>query len=615
VSRLVRNRYDVDEKLETPFNAANLKMTLKYVARYKWKLILALLLSAVGSVVGLTGPMLMQKAVDVAIPKKDMQELFHLACLLAATIFINIIFNAIRSVLVAQAGQNIVHDIRKDLFDHLQVLPFSYYDSRPHGKILVRVVHYVNAVSNALSNGILNFIIEIINIVFIIFFMFKVSPPLAEVTVSGLPLVAAFILFIKPRQHKAWRDVNNKNTNVNAFVQESIEGAHVIEAFDREKENDRILEGLLKKRKKSWMHAIYISNSVWFTTETVSQIVFTMVYIAGAYWMHPMVSFGVLLAMGSYVNRFWQPIINLANIYNDFVNAISYLERIFETMNEPAVIEDKPNAVPLPPVRGEVEFHDVSFGYDPGQLILKHVSFSAAPGESIALVGPTGAGKTTIVSLLSRFYNIDSGEILIDGHNIMDVTLHSLRSQMGVMLQDSFIFSGTIADNIRYGELDATEEEVEDAAKLLRADEFIQRLPNGYQTVVTERGGGLSQGQKQLLAFARTLLSNPRILILDEATSSIDTATEQLIQRDISLLMKGRTSFIIAHRLSTIRNCTRIMYISDGQIKEVGSHDELMARKGLYYRLYQSQYRQHPDNRHLDRVEQSSSNVPDFAKY
>ena len=607
----MRNRYDEDEKLETPFNAANLKVALRYVGRYKWKLIFALVLSAVGSVVGLTGPMLMEKAVDAAIPQKNVQMLFRLTGLLAATILINIIFNAIRSVLVAQAGQSIVHDIRKDLFDHLQDLPFSYYDSRPHGKILVRVVHYVNSVSNALSNGILNFIIEIINIIFIIFFMFKVSPPLAEVTVSGLPLVAAFIFFIKPRQHKAWRDVNNKNTNVNAFVQESIEGARVIEAFDRGQENDTILQKLLKKRKKSWMRAVYISNTVWFTTETVSQVVFTLVYLAGVYWIHPMVSFGVLLAMGSYVSRFWQPIINLANIYNDFINAVSYLERIFETMNEPPVIEDKPGAVPLPPVRGRVEFRDVSFGYDPGRMILKHVSFTAEPGESIALVGPTGAGKTTIVSLLSRFYDINGGAVLIDGTSVGDVTLHSLRSQMGIMMQDSFIFSGTIADNIRYGKLDATDEEVENAAKLLRADEFIRGLPDGYRTVVKERGGGLSQGQKQLLAFARTLISDPRILILDEATSSIDTATEQLIQRDISLLMKGRTSFIIAHRLSTIRDCTRIMYIDDGRIMETGSHDELMARKGLYYRLYQSQYR-HPGD--PDDLRQFGDAAPGFAE-
>lgn len=587
---MARNRYDVDEELETPFNMENLKNVFVYVGRYKWKMIFSLLLSAVGSVIGLTGPMLVQRAMDVAIPHKNMQLLIQLSCLLLGTILINIGFNAIRTILIAQVGQNIVHDIRKDLFDHLQVLPFSYYDNRPHGKILVRVVHYVNSVSNALSNGILNFIIEIINIIFIIVFMFQVNATLAAITVAGLPVVAVFILLIKPRQRKAWQRVNDKNTNVNAFVQESIEGARVIESFDREQENDQILNRLLDARKKSWMGAIYISNTVWFTTQTVSQIVFSLVYIAGAYWFNPMVSFGVLLAMGTYASRFWQPIINLANIYNDFVNAVAYLERIFETMNEPAVIEDKPDAQELPPIQGRVEFRDVSFGYEPGQTILKHVSFTAEPGESIAIVGPTGAGKTTIVNLISRFYNIEDGAVCIDRHSVMDVTIHSLRSQMGIMLQDSFVFSGTIADNIRYGRLDATDEEVERAAKLLHADTFIRSLPQGYQTVVKERGGGLSQGQKQLLAFARTLLSDPRILVLDEATSSIDTSTEQLVQEGINLLLKGRTSFIIAHRLSTIRDCTRIMYVADGQILESGTHEELMEKKGLYYRLYMSQY-------------------------
>jgi len=588
---LARNRYDVDEELETPFNMANLKNVFVYVGRYKWKMIFSLLLSAVGSIVGLTGPMLVQRAMDVAIPQKNVQLLIQLSCLLAGTILINIGFNAIRTILVAQVGQNIVHDIRKDLFDHLQVLPFSYYDNRPHGKILVRVVHYVNSVSNALSNGILNFIIEIINIIFIIFFMFQVSPPLAAITVAGLPVVIVFILLIKPKQRRAWQSVNNKNSNVNAFVQESIEGARVIESFDREEENDKILDRLLDKRKKSWMGAIYVSNTVWFTTETVSQIVFSLVYIAGAYWFNPMVSFGVLLAMGTYASRFWQPIVNLANIYNDFINAVSYLERIFETMNEPAIIEDKPDAEKLPPIQGSVEFKDVSFGYEPGQMILKHVSFAAKPGESIAIVGPTGAGKTTIVNLISRFYNIENGAVCIDGHSVMDVTIHSLRSQMGIMLQDSFVFSGTIADNIRYGRLDATDEEVEQAAKMLHADEFIRNLPDGYNTIVKERGGGLSQGQKQLLAFARTLLSDPRILVLDEATSSIDTSTEQLVQQGINLLLKDRTSFIIAHRLSTIRDCSRIMYVADGQILESGTHDELMEKQGLYYHLYMSQYR------------------------
>ena len=561
-----------------------------YVGRYKTSMIGALALSAVGSVVGLTGPMLIQKAMDIAIPQKDVGYLIQLGVLLALTILVNIGFNTVRTVIIARVGQNIVHDIRKDLFDHLQELPFSYYDNRPHGKILVRVVHYVNSVSDALSNGILNFFIEIINIIFIVIFMFQVSVPLATITVLGMPVVVGFIWVIKPRQRRAWQNVSNKNSNVNAFVQESIEGSKVTQAFVRQDTNMGILNRLLEKRYRTWMDAIYISNTVWYTTETVSQIVFSLVYIAGAYWMNPMASFGVLLAMGTYASRFWQPIINLANIYNNFINAVSYLERIFETMNEPAVIEDVPGAYELPPIVGDVRFERVSFGYEPGQQILKDVSFEAQPGESIAIVGPTGAGKTTIVNLISRFYNIEQGRVLIDGNSVMDVTLHSLRSQMGIMLQDSFIFSGTIADNIRYGKQDATDDEVMRAAKALHADEFIRRMKHGYDTEIKERGGGLSQGQKQLLAFARTLLADPKILVLDEATSSIDTATEQLVQQGINTLLKGRTSFIIAHRLSTIKSCSRIMYIDDGRIMESGTHEELMEKKSYYYKLYMAQY-------------------------
>jgi ATP-binding cassette subfamily B protein len=406
----------------------------------------------------------------------------------------------------------------------------------------------------------------------------------------GLPLFAIFIWSIKPAQRRAWQRVSNKNSNLTAYVQESIDGAKVTQAFDRQDHNLGIMNRLTGERNHEWMRAIYISNTVWFSSETIGHVVFFFLYLTGAYWMHPMASFGMLLAMGNYLWRFWQPIINLANIYNTFITAMSYLDRIFDTIAEPITIQDAPGAVEFPFVRGHVEFKNVSFSYDGKRKVLNNVSFDGHPGESIAIVGPTGAGKTTIVNLLSRFYNIEQGQVAVDGQDIMNVTLSSLRSQMGIMLQDSYLFTGTIADNIRYGKLDASDEEIRTAAKLIGAHNFIEKLPHGYDTPVTERGGGISQGERQLLAFTRTLISNPRILILDEATSSIDTGTEQLVQEGIQTLMKGRTSFIIAHRLSTIRNCTRIMYVNDGQIVESGTHEELMAMKGRYYELCLAQY-------------------------
>jgi ATP-binding cassette subfamily B protein len=587
-----RNRYDVDEYLDEKVSLFNVKRVLGYLIKAQGPLKLSLLFSIMASLSSLIGPLFVKRALDEAVPNKDVKLLLLMASYLTASIVVSILLNTVRNILVAKAGTGIIHDIRHDLFAHLQKLSFSFFDSRPHGKIFVRVVPYVNSVSDALSNGIINFVIEVLNIFFIIFFMYKVDPHLASITVAGLPLLAIFIWTIKPAQRRAWQAVSNKNSNLNAYIQESIDGVKVTQAFDRQKKNLDIMNRLTDERNRVWMKAIYISNTVWFSTESISQLVWSFVYIMGVYWMNPMASFGMLLVMGNYAWRFWQPIINLANIYNTFINAMAYLDRIFDTIAEPVTIQDAPNAVEFPFVRGHVEFKNVSFSYDRTRRVLNNVSFDGHPGQSIAIVGPTGAGKTTIANLLSRFYNIEEGQVLVDGQDIMMVTLSSLRSQMGIMLQDSFLFTGTIADNIRYGKLDATDDEIRLAAELIGAHNFIEKLPQGYNTHITERGGGISAGERQLLAFTRTLISNPRILILDEATSNIDTGTEQLVQEGIRTLMKGRTSFIIAHRLSTIRNCTRIMYISDGQITESGTHEELMAMKGRYYELCLAQYEQ-----------------------
>ena len=591
---MARNKFDVDENLESPFSFQHLKRAMKYVKKHAFKMILALVLSAISSVVALFGPKIMQWALDDAVPNKDMVMLGWLAVFYTVIVLVGIVFTTIRARIMAHVSTEIVYDIREDLFAHLQRLPFSYYDSRPAGKILVRVINYVNSVSDMLSNGIINSILEIINVIFIVVFMYSTDPLLATVVVAGLPLFVAVILYIKPKQRKYWQNQSNKNSNYNAYLAESIDGVRVSQLFARQEENISIMRRLIEACRAAWLKAIYVGNAVWLSSELVSQIVFTVMYIAGVYWVGgAMVSFGVLLAMGQYVSRFWQPITNLANIYNMFINNIAYLERIFETMDEPVVVDDVPGAKALPPIRGEVEFRDVTFAYEPGINVLENIGFTVKAGESVALVGPTGAGKTTVVNLISRFYNLTGGQILLDGeYDIAEATLRSLREQMGIMLQDSFIFSGTIMDNIRYGRLDATDEEVEAAARAVRAHDFIAEMDKGYNTEVNERGSRLSQGQRQLISFARTLLSDPKILILDEATSSIDTRTERLLQEGIAALLKGRTSFIIAHRLSTIKSCDKIMYIADRHIQECGSHEELMARRGLYYKLYTAQSRE-----------------------
>lgn len=590
---MARNKYDVDEVLEDKFDVNQLKRLLSYLIPYRKRFVSVGFMMLSASAFTMLIPQFFQKVMDVCIPNKDMKGIAFYSFLTLLAAFYSAFSLRYKIKYTNQIGQQIIHDIRYDIFEHLQELPFSYYDDRPHGKIQVRVVNYVNSISDLLSNGILNTITDLCNLVFIIVFMLILNVRLTLVCLCGLPILAIVIVVIKKKQRTAWQVQSNKQSNLNAYIAESINGIRVTQSFVREDVNSGIFNNLSGSYRKSWMRAVMFNFTMGPSIDIISIITTAAIYVLGVSWMingETGITVGVLVAFTAYIGRFWAPINTLAGFYNSLLTAISYLERIFETIDEPVVVKDREDAVEMPPIHGDVAFDHVTFSYEPGVPILKDVSFHANQGQSFAVVGPTGAGKTTLVNLLSRFYNVDSGRILIDGVDIAGVTIRSLRKQMGVMMQDSFIFSGTIMDNIRYGNFSATDEEVIRAAKTVCAHDFIMEMENGYQTQVNERGSRLSAGQRQLISFARALLADPKILILDEATSSIDTETEIILQKGLNELLKGRTSFIIAHRLSTIKNASCIMYVDKGTILEKGTHDELMAQKGEYYKLYMSQY-------------------------
>lgn len=607
------NSYKEDEQLqvEGTGKTRTILRLLSYMRGFKKEITAVLFIMAFCVTVSLLNPLIIEAAIDRYISAGNLPGLFRLIGMALVLNLLMIGGIRLRMYIMAKVCNSILLTIRQELYSHIQTLDLQFFDSRPTGKILARVIGDINSLKDVLNNFVTTLIPDFITVVAVVVIMFIKNAPLAAASLCSLPFMAVCIWLIQVYSHKKWQDFRKKSSNLNAFIHEDISGMRIIQSFSAEPETGETFDMLLKEHRSSFVNAVRLNDAMGSVIDLswgvgVAALYFVGLRILGA----ENVSVGTFLAFGGYITMFWNPIMNLSNFYNQIITNIAGAERVFEIMDTGATITDGENVMKIPPIKGQVEFSHVGFSYgnssrgnsscgssssgnpsrDDAAKVLNDVSFTIRPGETIALVGPTGAGKTTIVNLISRFYDVQEGVVSIDGYDIKKVSIESLRRQMGIMTQDNFLFTGTIKENIRYGKLDATDEEIIEAAKAVHAHDFICRLEKGYDTPLSERGGGLSVGQKQLLAFARTMVSRPNILILDEATSSIDTNTELLVQEGIDALLKGRTSFVIAHRLSTIQKADRIFVIDNGGIVEEGSAAELMAKKGAYYRLHNAQF-------------------------
>ncbi|WP_026486718.1 ABC transporter ATP-binding protein [Caldanaerobius polysaccharolyticus] len=588
---MAKDRLLDDEVLEKPFNRETFVRITGYLRPYLKSIALILSLIGITSAIGLLNPYLMKLSIDNYISKGNLKGLMVLVLIFLGLNGISLLCSRYRISLMSKVAKNILYQIRQDLFSHLQDLSIDFFESRPVGKILSRVIGDVNSLNDVIINTITSIVPDSITLLAIIIILVKLHPQLAMVGLIILPFLAISLFCIQVISRKRWQQVRKKFSTANAYIHETFAGAKVVKAFVQEKATGGTFLDLLKDIRRVWLSAIRVNAALWPVVDASWGISMALVYWYGIRLLNTGgITIGLLVAFTGYIGMLWQPILNLSNFYNSLISAMAGAERIFEIMDiKPAIVE-KPDAVDIGEIKGEVEFKNVTFCYDNERPVLNGVNFKVRPGETIALVGPTGAGKTTIINLIARFYDVTDGAVLIDGRDIRDIKLKSLRSKMGIMLQDTFLFNGTIADNIRYGKPDATMDEIIKAAKTVGAHDFIIQTEKGYDTEILEMGNRLSTGQRQLIALARTIIADPHILILDEATSSIDTHTEVILQKALEKVMENRTSFVIAHRLSTIRNADRIFVVDGGRIIEMGSHSELINRKGLYYDLYRSQY-------------------------
>ncbi|MBQ6887648.1 MAG: ABC transporter ATP-binding protein [Lachnospiraceae bacterium] len=585
------NSFKDDEQHVEKSKRETLIRLFKYLLDYKKEIAGVLLIMLFCLCISLVNPLIMESAIDKHIRTSDYSGLIKLIGIALVLNLLVVFAIKIRMYVMAKVCNNILVTIRQELYSHIQTLDFHFFDSRPTGKILSRIIGDINSLKDVLSNCVTTLIPDFLTIIAVVAIMFTKNAPLAAASLASIPIMAFGMFFIETHAHPRWQTFRKKASNLNAFIHEDMSGMRIIQSFTAEDETEETFDELLKEHRGSFLKAVRLSDAFGSVIDFNWGLGCICLYFTGIVILGTdKVSLGTFIAFSSYISMFWQPINNLSNFYNQIITNIAGAERIFEILDTEAEISDATDVTEIPEINGQVTFDKVSFAYDENTKVLNDVSFQIKPGETIALVGPTGAGKTTIVNLISRFYDVQEGTVSIDGHDIKKVSIESLRKQMGIMTQDNFLFSGTIKENIRYGKLDATDEEIIAAAKAVNAHDFIMKLEKGYDTELSERGGGLSIGQKQLLAFARTMVSMPKILILDEATSSIDTQTELLVQSGIENLLKGRTSFVIAHRLSTIQKADRIFVVDKGTIIEEGTAQELLDKKGVYYNLYTAQF-------------------------
>ncbi len=572
-----------------------LRRLLRYLRPYRAHFAAVFVLALLATALSLLGPFLMGRAIDGAIRGRDAGLLFRIVLLMAGTYLLAWGARYGENVILARASQRAMRTLRGDLFGHLQTLPLRFFDARPHGELMSRLTNDLEAINRVLSQNVLQLFSGALTVVGILVMMFSLNPLLALGALVAFPLMLGLVGWVGKHTRQGFREYQKKLGELNGQLEETYSGQRVVLAFGR---GEEVLRSFAQANAavrdagiRAQTYALLVPPMMGILSNANIAI---LAGLGGWLTILGRASVGTIAAFVSYSRQFAEPLRMLGDLYNQIQSALAGAERIFEALDTPPEPPDPPGAVVPAAVQGHVVFRDVSFSYVPGTPVLTNVSLEARPGETIALVGPTGAGKTTIASLLARFYDPDEGEILVDGIDIRNLTRQDLRRQIGIVLQQTFLFADTVMENIRYGRLGATDDEVVQAAVLAHADPFIRKLPDGYGTVLTERGANLSEGQRQLLAIARAILADPRILILDEATSSVDTRTEVAIQAGLRAVMRGRTSFVIAHRLSTIRNADQVVVIEGGRIVERGTHDELLARRGVYWRLHTSQFRRVP---------------------